>query len=239
MAFSRGPNIVTDGLVLALDAANPKSYPGTGTVWNDLSGNGNNGTLINPSDISPTSDNAGMLVVNNFPGEIRITKTDSLDFTPTDSFTMCISGYITDLETNNVASFLGRGATTTSVGIGVDKLSSGLFSIRMGSRAVNSLVIGGSPSVTSGQLVVLTFIYTPITQFGYFNGQLYGSQNTESGVDGTFQNTYYSILGSRAVPNGNNTPSTGGVSTVYMYNRALTSQEVLQNYNATKSRYGL
>lgn len=42
-----GPNIVTDGLVLYLDAANTKSYPGSGTTWNDLSGNGNNGTLIN------------------------------------------------------------------------------------------------------------------------------------------------------------------------------------------------
>ena len=45
MAFSRGPSIVTDGLVLALDAANHKSYPGSGTTWYDLSGNGNNGTL--------------------------------------------------------------------------------------------------------------------------------------------------------------------------------------------------
>ena len=39
MGFSRGPKIVTDGLVLALDAANSKSYPGSGTTWNDLSGN--------------------------------------------------------------------------------------------------------------------------------------------------------------------------------------------------------
>jgi hypothetical protein len=42
-------NIVTNGLVLNLDAANPRSYepPFNGTVWNDLSGNGNNGTLVN------------------------------------------------------------------------------------------------------------------------------------------------------------------------------------------------
>ena len=46
MAGSTGPNIVTDGLVLSLDAANKKSYPGTGTAWNDLSGNSNTGTLI-------------------------------------------------------------------------------------------------------------------------------------------------------------------------------------------------
>jgi hypothetical protein len=45
MGFFRGPNIVRDGLVLALDAASPRSYPGSGTTWYDLSGNGNNGTL--------------------------------------------------------------------------------------------------------------------------------------------------------------------------------------------------
>ena len=42
-----GPNIITDGLVLAVDASNFKSYPGTGTLLNDLSGNGAIGTLTN------------------------------------------------------------------------------------------------------------------------------------------------------------------------------------------------
>ena len=46
MAFFRGPNIVTDGLVLALDAASKRSYPGTGTTWYDLSGNNFDYTII-------------------------------------------------------------------------------------------------------------------------------------------------------------------------------------------------
>ena len=47
MAFIHSPKIITDGLVLALDAGNTKSYPGSGTVWTDLSGNNNTGTLTN------------------------------------------------------------------------------------------------------------------------------------------------------------------------------------------------
>ena len=47
MALAHSPKIVTDGLVLCLDAGNPKSYPGSGTTWYDLSGNGNNGTNSN------------------------------------------------------------------------------------------------------------------------------------------------------------------------------------------------
>jgi hypothetical protein len=47
MAYQNGPKIVADGLVLCLDAGNPKSYTGSGTTWTDLSRNGNNGTLTN------------------------------------------------------------------------------------------------------------------------------------------------------------------------------------------------
>jgi hypothetical protein len=52
--------IVTNGLVLLLDAGNPASYPGSGTTWFDLSGNGNNGTLVN--GVGYNSDNGGSLV---------------------------------------------------------------------------------------------------------------------------------------------------------------------------------
>lgn len=45
MALAHSPKIITDGLVLCLDAGNTKSYPGSGTTWTDLSGQGNNGTI--------------------------------------------------------------------------------------------------------------------------------------------------------------------------------------------------
>jgi len=54
-----GPDIVTDGLVLALDAANVKSYPGSGTTWRDLSGNDGNGTLTAGPTFS--TDNGGVI----------------------------------------------------------------------------------------------------------------------------------------------------------------------------------
>ena len=62
MALAHSPKIVTDGLVLCLDAANPKSYPGSGTTWTDLSGNGNNGTLVNGA--SYNSVNNGVFVLD-------------------------------------------------------------------------------------------------------------------------------------------------------------------------------
>jgi hypothetical protein len=62
MSVYAGPEIVNDGLVLHLDAANAKSYPGSGTTWNDLSGNSNNGTLVNTPTFETT--NGGRFLFN-------------------------------------------------------------------------------------------------------------------------------------------------------------------------------
>jgi hypothetical protein len=62
MGFYRGPNVVTNGLVLNLDAANTKSYVSGSTTWRDLSGNGNNGTLVNGPTFS--SNYGGGIVFN-------------------------------------------------------------------------------------------------------------------------------------------------------------------------------
>jgi hypothetical protein len=62
MGFNYSPKIVTDGLVLYLDAANSKSYPGSGTTWGDLSRSQNNGALVNGPTFS--SANNGILTFN-------------------------------------------------------------------------------------------------------------------------------------------------------------------------------
>ena len=61
MGLAHSPRIVTDGLVLALDAGNTKSYPGSGTAWNDISGNGNTGTLTSMDGNNYNSANGGYL----------------------------------------------------------------------------------------------------------------------------------------------------------------------------------
>ena len=90
MTIGYGPTVVTDGLVLALDAADRNSYPGSGTTWTDLSGNGNNGTLDN--SVTYTSNNGGGL---SFDG------TDEIVLLPkiitTNDFTVCqFISYISD-----------------------------------------------------------------------------------------------------------------------------------------------
>jgi len=77
--FGGAQPIVTDGLVFAVDAANYESYPGSGTTWSDLSGNGNDGTLIN----GPTfdSENAGGLTFDMTNDYITCNNSNSLTIT--------------------------------------------------------------------------------------------------------------------------------------------------------------
>lgn len=79
MGAYAGPNIPTNGLILYLDAANPKSYPGSGTTWYDISGNGNNATLVNGA--SYNSQNNGVMQFDGVNDEIitsgpNLTSTD-------------------------------------------------------------------------------------------------------------------------------------------------------------------
>ena len=66
MGIAYNPSIVRDGLVLYLDAANPKSYPGSGTTWTDLSGNGNTHTVTG----SPTYS-SGKFTLNGSNGFVK------------------------------------------------------------------------------------------------------------------------------------------------------------------------
>ena len=76
MAGFSGPNIIENGLVLALDAADKNSYVGSGTSWKDLSGNANNGTLTNGPTFSNV--NGGVIVLDGTDDYVSLTSTDSL-----------------------------------------------------------------------------------------------------------------------------------------------------------------
>jgi hypothetical protein len=116
LAIFYNPRIVTDGLVLALDAANIKSYPGSGTTWTDISGSGNNGTGVLP--IYNTSDNYGLVKDTG-------TRTDSLS----SSLQLCIPcGAQSGLDLNDL-SVTGRSSslqTVTNNGV-VNTLSTSKF----------------------------------------------------------------------------------------------------------------
>jgi hypothetical protein len=231
MSTLYSPKIVTDGLVLHLDAANKKSYSGSGTTWTDRSGNGNNGTLIN----GPTFDsaNGGGIEFDQTNDYVMIPNSSSIQLTANQSFT--ISYFI------NLDSITGGNAFMASVMKGTFGSSYGHL---LGTNNKYLLVYTDSDSGVEQYVYNLLDDYEnkwlQITQtydgdriYVYQNGGFYAQSGT--GVQLT-TNTNPLYLGSNG---GSNYFLDGTMANVYLYNRALTSSEVAQNYNATKSRFGL
>ena len=215
-----GPNIITDGLVLYLDAANPKSYPGTGTVWGDLSGNGNTGTLTNGPTFS-SGDNGSIV----FDGSSkRATLTAPFGQT---GFTT-LSTWYNRVEGNSSTTWRTLYATTsTNVHHLISQNTSRVLGIFDGSFRS----FGYTPPI-DGKFHNYVVIYQSAA-----NATLY--------VDGQFISTISIILNLSTSPIGSignwNSGNywVGNIALTQIYNRALTAEEILQNYNATKSRFNL
>ena len=230
MGFSRGPKIVTDGLVLALDAANVKSYPGSGTTWNDLSGNGNNGTLVN----GPTFDsgNNGSIVFDGVDDYVNTN--NNYNFTATSSFT--VSCWVLQKSAQwaggNGPGYVGKSrASTHSWELGV-----------LDGGDLNWEVRGGGSRVQARGSTPINKYFNAVGVYDNGSIALYIdsiliSTETYNTSDGDFNADRSVQIGRRA--NDGSRVLDGKISNVQIYNRALTSEEVLQNYNATKSRYGL
>jgi hypothetical protein len=221
MGFYRGPNIVTNGLVLALDAANPKSYPGTGTTWTDLSGNGNNGTLIN----GPTFD-SGNLGSIEFDGVNDYVATNLVQ-TFTDELTVETWYRGTKLTRNHMWNFGSSTADNLHCNFNDSGLSLWVYWQGGGSPAVRYT----TPNFTDNNIHHLVFRHSGSVNQVYLDGQLL----TPYDVLGTQTFTGGGVGGSYNIAN---SPAFGGnIYTNRVYNRALTPDEIQQNYNAIKSRF--
>jgi hypothetical protein len=221
MSVFGGPSNVTTGLVLALDAANPKSYPGSGTAWNDLSGLGNTGTLEN----SPTysSSNGGSLLFNGTSQRVLCGNASNLQITVgtisvwfnADNGNVSYNGIITKqnawglfVKDNILVSYDWGNGAERSTGITVGNSSwnyaAMTFTESLGTPSNNAIVYLNGVSVLT--TTIKNFNNAVQVQVGDGNaGQYFG----------------------------------GNIAQASVYNRVLSASEILQNFNAHRGRYGL
>ena len=231
MVVYGGPEITTSGLVLHLDAGNSKSYPGTGTTWTDLSGNGNNGTLTNGPTFS--SNNKGYITfdgTNDFAncGDQSLFKiSTSLSL---EAF-FYVSTYV------NWAGIIGK--STQPKGVYVMQLSHTAQKIRFSHNSVGPTyavnIIDGNYTVTTGIWIHSIITYDGANVRFYVNGQLDKTQALVTTFD--TGNGYPVTIGQD--PPGGNEFFNGRIAVTRIYNRTLSASEILNNYNALKGRYGL
>ena len=227
MATNGGPNIIGDGLVFAVDAANKKSYPGSGTTWTDLAGT-SNGTLTN----GPTFDsgNGGGIVLDG-----------------TNDYISLPSGCLPSNTNITISLILKNNYSTTTNNKGIFSINGStdlyFYMGSPGSGGTDSRVtVYNGSSYASPPVGANTF---PIGETHSFSLVVDGSGNFKYYKDGALE---ASVTGISFSSSGNTylgvypTTSNDAQFTFYnvkMYNRALSAAEVLQNYNALKGRFGL
>ena len=225
--------IVRNGLVLLLDAAKRDSYPKTGTVWTDLSGNGNTGTLTNSTAYN--SSNGGSIVFDGTNNYVSLPNSSLLKPTnPTISMWLkpsilnktqvvfdggyynSIAGYLIYTNSTNNFMFYVRNSNNNTEGVGVrSTLSTTVF--------------------TTSNWYNVTGVFNGSTVFLYINGVLENSGAMTNPISYTNSNNF--LIGNYASALNLGLNFQGSNSNTLLYNRALSAIEVLQNYNALKGRY--
>ena len=232
MSVHASPNIVEDGLVLCLDAGNERSYPGSGTTWGDLSGNGYNGTLTNGPTYS--SDNLGSINLDGID-DFSLGTIDSSIFSGAHSigcwfYRRTIKTW-SALFSNNVNTYSCTLLTFISSGngLGINRagVSATSISIDLGSNHLNKWIycVMTLAGATSG---------SGVNVYAFMDGSLL----TASG------NLYWDLTTSSNYYIGRHYTNVaqihdGLIPIVQVYNRALSQDEIKQNFNAQRGRFGL
>jgi hypothetical protein len=215
MALRHSPLVVTNGLVMYLDAANPRSYPGSGATWVDISQNGNNFSLVNGPTFNPAND--GSIV---FDGVDDYSINANFKYSP---FTYDIyfkggSGYISRLF---------------GYGWGLYVVSPGQLAVWVDTntshRSTTTNIAYDSNSITNISIVFANNAFSL-----YKNGTFLQTVSTPS--NSVFSTTTQFTIGADNTGNGF---FTGNIYLAKMYNRALSAAEITQNFNALRSRFGI
>jgi hypothetical protein len=252
MSLTHGVNMVRDGLVLCLDARNPKSYPGTGNTWFDISGNNNHATLSDVgSKVSYNPLGYFQHTVTDYFGATTATEVSldtgggvwqiphSSSISPNGSWT--ISGFmdIEGTQSNNGGGWLHKPGSGDERGVNVEVYSNILRANDSLSWTQNNIDI----SAWHNKFALYTFVFT----------QTSGVYGTDAGkfdfyINGELQNSSASF-----------TPKIDGTSSIWLgrrqghlkhffkgkytnfhfYKKALSQDEIKQNFEAIRGRFGI
>ena len=254
MPVHGGPNTVETGLVLSLDAADRNSYVSGSTTWRDLAGNNLNGTLVNGTTFNTSS--GGSIVFDGTNDSISLSASALLQNYCTNNTEVTFCSFVRKSSTSGSAGGYGMGAMLFSNNDGgwqpgwsirlannVDNNSIG-FQIGFASsrNAVNYFAQPPSPIDDRWVHVAITHrVYNYASTCSiYLNGDLF-FQSSSVAINNQLPS---SAIHSPVIGWQGNTPwqqsnSQFQIGTYQIYNRYLSSQEILQNYNAQKSRFGL
>lgn len=224
MSIGYNPSIVTNGLVLCVDAGNPRSYPGSGTQWNDATSSGFNFSLTNGPVYS--SSNLGSFTfdgVNDFAS--------ASDNTALNTQTPTVEVWVKTNATNQNGFWFEKGNVNTQYALFQE---GGFIKWRMNIGGITELATTTASFMNTSNWFQVVGTYTSGSRILYINGVQVNS-DTQTGTIST--NSSGMFIGAHGT--GTGYWYNGNLSIVRVYNRALSAAEVLQNFNAARGRYGI
>jgi hypothetical protein len=217
------------GLVLHLDAFTPESYSGSGTAWYDLTGNGYNGTLVNSPTFSTAEYSGGSIKFVRASTQYTSIYQIPASFWTGGSWTVSAWVYFTSVNSGLDNAIVGHGASSVNNGLHLGERTGKAYFGLYGND------ITGAISLSAGIWYNLVFTY-----------------NNSSYLKQIYVNSVFDTSGGTVAYGGTGTntelgrypwaPSyllNGNIAIVSFYNKVLSANEILQNYNIQKSRFGL
>ena len=234
MSIYHYPTISIDGLIMYLDSANTQSYSGTGASWYDITNSGNDATLFNTPTYS-SSTNKGILTFASASSEYA-----TCPIQPTYStFTVEVWVKLNTLPTTNVTTVITQEYPGTNSKINYSIGYNGANSTGAFDGKLNVGFFDGAWRCTSG--------FSPVVGTWYHVAMTYNGSTIIQYLNGTSQSTL-NYVGTPTTSGGlirlmrrwDSTDFTDGIlPVVRIYNRVLSSTEMLNNYMSIKARYGL
>jgi len=223
MGLVHSPTIIRDGLTCYLDAGNTRSYPNSGVTWTDLSGNGNNGTLV--GGVGYSADNGGVLTFDGVDDYVPLVD----NFGNPQRFTIDFWCYPTAL---NVDSNNNYRRILTAEGVNANFIlieQGGDISFRVPGGSSDNFTASGFTGINQWGHVVCTYDqgYKRI----YFNGS-FVSQKEEVGSTVNFGTP-------QIVSPSNIQTFEGRIANFRIYDRALNAKEIEKNFNILRGRFGI
>ena len=242
MGISGGPDTIQDGLVLSLDASDRNSYVAGSSTWFDISGNGNNFTLIN----SPSFD--GQRISFNGTNQRGDCINTTFGNFGTGSFTLEYVLFTNGSGSNIYGTPIMKRSSTVGIGTAnangwVDRIFANVFFVQDSNpTGVRANVLEINYTTPRNQINYITQVISKSSSgliasgSTYINNVLTATANRTFIGDGSVYNVHTTRL---MFSNGENGYLSGSLYLVRAYNRALSASEITQNYNALKSRFNL